>query len=135
MPGLGAPASDSAGIGIADWVQAVADEIDAAEGPVAVVGHSGGGNVAWGAADARPGRVARVVLVDTAVPHDGGVISEFEIEDGVIPFPAGTSSTTRTSPTSTSPPAGARHRRRGAFRRGCRPIRSRSATNVATGCP
>jgi len=87
MPGLGAPASDSAGIGIADWVQAVADEIDAAEGPVAVVGHSGGGNVAWGAADARPDRVARVVLVDTAVPHDGGVISEFEIEDGVIPFP------------------------------------------------
>lgn len=28
MPGLGAPASDSADVGIADWVQAVVDEID-----------------------------------------------------------------------------------------------------------
>ena len=72
LPGLGAPASDSADIGMSDWVQAVVDEIDAADGPVMVVGHSGGGNVAWAAADARPDRVARVVLVDTAVPHDGG---------------------------------------------------------------
>lgn len=87
LPGLGAPASDSADIGMSDWVQAVVDEIDAADGPVVVVGHSGGGNVAWAAADARPDRVARVVLVDTAVPHDGGVISEFAVVDGVIPFP------------------------------------------------
>lgn len=87
MPGVGAPASDSSEIGIADWVAATVTAIDTAEGPVVVVGHSGGGNVAWGAADARPDRVARVILVDTAVPFDGGVISEFETIDGVIPFP------------------------------------------------
>jgi len=87
MPGLGAPASESAQIGIAEWVAAVVTAIDSAEGPVALVGHSGGGNVAWGAADARPDRVARVVLVDTAVPFDGGIISEFDTVDGVVPFP------------------------------------------------
>lgn len=87
MPGVGAPAAESADIGIADWVDAAVREIDATEGPVIVVGHSGGGNVAWGAADARPDRVARVILVDTAVPFDGGTISEFDIVDGVVPFP------------------------------------------------
>lgn len=87
MPGTGVPAAGSAEIGIAEWVAAVVAEIDAAAGPVAVVGHSGGGNVAWGAADARPGRVSRVVLVDTAVPFDGGVISEFQVTGGVVPFP------------------------------------------------
>lgn len=87
MPGVGAPASSSADIGIADWVDAVVTEIDATDGPVVVVGHSGGGNVAWGAADARPEKVARVVLVDTAVPYDGGIISEFDTVDGVVPFP------------------------------------------------
>ena len=30
-----------------------------------VVGHSGGGNVAWGVADARPDAVSRVIFVDT----------------------------------------------------------------------
>lgn len=87
MPGVGAPASESSDIGIADWVAAVVDEIDASAGPVVLVGHSGGGNVAWGAADARPDRVARVVLVDTVPPPPGGRISEFELVDGVIPFP------------------------------------------------
>jgi len=87
MPGVGASGDDSSEIGIADWVSAVVAEIDRADGPVVVVGHSGGGNVAWGAADARPDRVARVVLVDTAVPFDGGVISEFPVTDGVVPFP------------------------------------------------
>lgn len=87
MPGTGVPAAGSAEIGIADWVAAVVAEIDASRAPVCVVGHSGGGNVAWGAADARPEQVARVVLVDTAVPHTGGIISEFEVADGVVPFP------------------------------------------------
>jgi pimeloyl-ACP methyl ester carboxylesterase len=72
-PGLGVPAPQSADIGIADWVDAV--------------GHSGGGNVAWGAADARPDRVARVVFVDTVPPPSGQAISEFEVVDGVVPFP------------------------------------------------
>lgn len=87
MPGVGAPASESAQIGIADWVDAVVDAIDASPGLVALVGHSGGGNVVYGATDARPERVARVVFVDTFPPGDGGSIWEFPIVDGVVPFP------------------------------------------------
>ncbi len=87
MPGLGVPAPDSADIGMADWVATAVDAIDAAEGPVVVVGHSAGGNVAWGATDARPDRVARVILVDTMVPFDGGTLPSFGAVDGVVPFP------------------------------------------------
>ena len=87
MPGTGASAEESAGIGMAEWITAVVAEIDRHEDPVALVGHSGGGNVVWGAADARPGRVARVVFVDSVPPPDGGAISEFPIADGVVPFP------------------------------------------------
>ncbi|WP_396644158.1 alpha/beta fold hydrolase [Microbacterium sp.] len=72
---------------IDDWVAAVVDEIDAAEGPVVLVGHSGGGNVVWGAADARADRVHRVVFVDTMPPPPGAMISEFPVRDGVVPFP------------------------------------------------
>lgn len=87
LPGTGSPAAESADIGIADWVAAVVAQIDALPGEVVVVGHSGGGNVAYGALDARPDRVARLVLVDTVPPPDGSIISEFEVVDGVIPFP------------------------------------------------
>lgn len=87
MPGVGAPAADSADIGIDDWVDAVVERIDALDGPVIVVGHSGGGNVAFGAADRRPDKVGRVVLVDTMPPPDGQGISEFPVVDGVVPFP------------------------------------------------
>jgi pimeloyl-ACP methyl ester carboxylesterase len=87
MPGVGAPASESADIGMADWVDAVVAEIDRIDAPVALVGHSGGGNVVWAAAGARPDRVSRVVFVDTVPPHEGGAVSEFETVDGVIPFP------------------------------------------------
>jgi pimeloyl-ACP methyl ester carboxylesterase len=86
-PGLGAPAAESKGIGISDWVDAVVAEVESADEPVVLVGHSGGGNVAWGAADARPDGVARVIFVDTVPPPNGRGISEFEVVDGVIPFP------------------------------------------------
>lgn len=87
LPGLGAPAAESEHLRMSDWVDAVVAEIDRAPEPVVVVGHSGGGNVAWGAADARPDRVARVIFVDTVPPPPGGQISEFELVDGVVPFP------------------------------------------------
>lgn len=87
MPGVGAAAAESAEITIADWIDAVVTELDALESPAVLVGHSGGGNVVWGAADARPEKVARVVFVDTIPPHPGGQVSEFPIVDGVIPFP------------------------------------------------
>ena len=87
MPGVGEPASASAGIGIDDWVAEVVRAVDAAAEPVVLVGHSGGGNVVWGAADARPDRVRRLVFVDTVPPPSGQGISEFTVVDGVIPFP------------------------------------------------
>lgn len=73
--------------GIEHWVDAVVAQADAATGPVVLVGHSGGGNVVWGAADARPERVSRVVFVDTMPPPPGAMISEFPVQDGVVPFP------------------------------------------------
>lgn len=79
------PADPDAGIN--DWVAAVVAEIDAVGAPVVLVGHSGGGNVVWGAADARPDRVSRVVFVDTMPPPPGAMISEFPVRDGVVPFP------------------------------------------------
>lgn len=87
MPGVGASSNDSASIGITDWVHAVVDLIDELTGGVIIVGHSGGGNVAWGAADARPDRISRVIFVDTVPPPPGQSISEFPISDGVVPFP------------------------------------------------
>lgn len=87
MPGVGAPASESAEIGIAEWVAATVAEIDRLDGQVVLVGHSGGGNVVYGALDARPDRVARVVFLDTFPPSDGGSIWEFPVVEGVIPFP------------------------------------------------
>ncbi|WEK59991.1 MAG: alpha/beta hydrolase [Candidatus Microbacterium colombiense] len=87
MPGVGEPSSVSADIGLSDWIDAVVGVVDDISAPVVVVGHSGGGNVAWGVADARPDRVARVIFVDTAPPASGFGISEFEVRDGVVPFP------------------------------------------------
>lgn len=87
MPGVGSPAPESSGIGMADWVAAVVEQIDAAEHPVVLVGHSGGGNVVWGAADARPEQVQHVVFVDTVPPAPDSSISEFPLVDGVVPFP------------------------------------------------
>jgi len=87
LPGLGAPASESSEIGIADWVAAATFAVDALPGAAVVVGHSGGGNVAWGVADSRPDQVSRVIFVDTVPPPSGNGISEFELADGVVPFP------------------------------------------------
>jgi pimeloyl-ACP methyl ester carboxylesterase len=87
LPGVGEPAARSAEIGIQDWVDAVVAEIDAVDGPVVLVGHSGGGNVVWGAAEARADAVTRVIFVDTVPPPNGQGISEFDVVDGVIPFP------------------------------------------------
>ncbi|GAA1251290.1 pimeloyl-ACP methyl ester carboxylesterase [Microbacterium phyllosphaerae] len=87
MPGVGVPASESSEIGISEWVDAAVAAVDAVGRPVVVVGHSGGGNVAWGVADARPDAVARAVFVDTVPPPSGFGISEFEVVDGVVPFP------------------------------------------------
>ncbi|MFJ3957583.1 alpha/beta fold hydrolase [Arthrobacter sp. NPDC090010] len=87
LPGLGVPAPESAGVTITDWVAAVVAKLDEFAGPVVLVGHSGGGNVVWGAAEARPDKVARVIFVDSVPPPPGASINDFDVVDGVIPFP------------------------------------------------
>ncbi|MDQ1216546.1 alpha/beta fold hydrolase [Microbacterium arborescens] len=86
MPGVGDTAG-AASTTLREWVDAVVARIDDLPGQLALVGHSGGGNVAWAAADRRPDRIARVVLVDTLPPAPGAEISAFPVVDGVVPFP------------------------------------------------
>lgn len=85
LPGL-SPADP--GVGLRDQIDHVVGLVDAADGPIVLVGHSGGGAVAHGVVDARPDRVAKVIYVDSGPLGDGGVINdEFEAEDGMVPLP------------------------------------------------
>ena len=55
---VGVAAPESSDIGIAEWIEAVVTAIDGTDGDVVLVGHSGGGNVAWAATEARQLRSA-----------------------------------------------------------------------------
>ncbi len=64
------------------------DSLDPAGGKVVLVGHSGGGAIAHAAVDSRPGRVARVVYVDSGPLGDGGAINdELPAGNGEVPLP------------------------------------------------
>lgn len=76
LPGLESVDADRSGIGLADHVAAVVQEIDAAGEPVVLVGHSGGSAIAHAAADARPHAVARVIHVDAGPLGDGDAIND-----------------------------------------------------------
>jgi len=88
LPGLESAGAARGGIRLRDHVDAVVAAIDAADGPVVLVGHSGGGAIAHAAADARPDRVARVVYVDSWPLGEGLAINdELTAVDGEIPLP------------------------------------------------
>jgi pimeloyl-ACP methyl ester carboxylesterase len=91
LPGMESRAGDRSSITLRDHIDAVVRVIDSlgpAGGGVVLVGHSGGGAVAHGAADARPERVARVVYVDSMPLGEGGLINdEYPAENGEIPLP------------------------------------------------
>lgn len=85
LPGQGAP---PAGATLADQHSAVLAAVDAAVGKVVVVGHSAACTLAWMAADARPEKVERVVMIGGFSSSDGEAYADFfEITDGVMPFP------------------------------------------------
>lgn len=85
LPGL-VPADPN--VGLRDQISFVTDLVDAADGPVVLVGHSGGGAVAHGVVDARPDRIAKVIYVDSGPLGDGNVINDgFDAEDGMVPLP------------------------------------------------
>lgn len=87
MPGVGASGEASAEIGMAEWIDAIVEHIDAADGDVVLVGHSGGGNAVWGATDRRPDRIVRTIFVDTVPPPPGGTVDGFDPAEGLVPFP------------------------------------------------
>ena len=91
LPGMESKDADRAGITLRDHVDAVVEVIDSfdqASGKVVLAGHSGGGPIAHAAVDARPGRVARVIYVDSGPLSEGAAINdEFPAENGEVPLP------------------------------------------------
>ncbi|QGQ18114.1 alpha/beta fold hydrolase [Cellulomonas sp. JZ18] len=91
LPGTedGADLAAHAATGLRDWVDAVVAVVDGLEGPVVLVGHSGGGTVVHAVVDARPDRVARAVYVDSWPTGHGGVINdELPVVGHSVPLPA-----------------------------------------------
>lgn len=85
LPGQG---DGSASATLGDQVAAVLAAIDASSGKPVVVGHSAASTLAWMAADARPEKVAKVVLIGGFPSADEERYADlFEAKDGVMPFP------------------------------------------------
>jgi pimeloyl-ACP methyl ester carboxylesterase len=88
LPGLESVDADRSNIGLRDHIDAVVAAVDALEGDVVLVGHSGGGAIAHGVADARPDRIARVVYVDAGPLAEGDAINdELPVEGHDVPLP------------------------------------------------
>jgi pimeloyl-ACP methyl ester carboxylesterase len=88
LPGKESVDADRSGITLRDHVDAVVDVVDSLQGPVVLVGHSGGGAIAHAVVDARPDAIARVIYVDSGPLGDGGVINdELPVVDGEVPLP------------------------------------------------
>lgn len=85
LPGQG---DGSASATLDDQVAAVLAAVDSAPEKPIVVGHSAASTLAWLAADARPEKVAKVVLIGGFPSADGESYADFfESRDGVMPFP------------------------------------------------
>lgn len=85
LPGQGDGATAAT---LDDQVAAVLAAVDSASGKPMVVGHSAACTLAWLAADARPERVARTVLIGGFPAADGQPYADFFARhDGVMPFP------------------------------------------------
>lgn len=85
LPGQGAPPPLAT---LDNQHAAVMAAVDAAAGPVMVVGHSAASTLAWMAADARADKVARVVMIGGFPSGDGDTYADFfPVVDGVVPFP------------------------------------------------
>jgi pimeloyl-ACP methyl ester carboxylesterase len=85
LPGQGAPPATAT---LDEQHAAVVAAVDATARPVMVVGHSAASTLAWMAVDARPDKVARVVMIGGFPSGDGDAYADFfPVMDGVVPFP------------------------------------------------
>ncbi|MFF1254878.1 alpha/beta fold hydrolase [Pseudarthrobacter sp. NPDC058329] len=88
LPGMESVGASRAGIGLRDHIDAVVAAVDALDGKVVLVGHSGGGAIIHGALDARPEKVARAIYVDSGPLGEGGVINdELQADGDDVPLP------------------------------------------------
>jgi len=89
LPGMGSMDADRATVSLADHVAAVVEAIDAAPGDqVVLVGHSAGAGIVYAAADARPERVARLILVGGFPSPDGApLLDGYEPVGAELPLP------------------------------------------------
>ena len=88
LPGLESKHADRSSIGLRNHIDAVVAAIDALPAGVVLVGHSGGGAIAYGASDQRADRIARIIYVDSGPLAAGGVINdELPEVDGEVPLP------------------------------------------------
>jgi pimeloyl-ACP methyl ester carboxylesterase len=88
LPGMESFGADRTSVTRQDHVDAVVAAVDAAEGPVLLVGHSMGGVLAWATADARLDRVAGVVFLASEPGIPDASDSMFPVEGGDVPLPA-----------------------------------------------
>jgi len=85
LPGQG---DGNASATLDDEAAAVVAAVDAAAGKPMVVGHSASSGLAWLAADARPGKVGKVVFIGGFPSADGAAYCDgFPDRDGAVPFP------------------------------------------------
>ncbi|MFB8369430.1 alpha/beta fold hydrolase [Pseudarthrobacter sp. NPDC055928] len=88
LPGLESPDASRAGIGLRTHINAVVEKVDSLDGKVVLVGHSGGGAIIHGVADARPDRIERNIFVDSGPLGEGDVINnELPADGDDIPLP------------------------------------------------
>ena len=88
LPGKESVDADRSGISLRDHVDAVIAYVDTLQPGVVLVGHSGGGAIAYAVADARPDAIARIVYVDSGPLAEGDCINDnLPAVNGEVPLP------------------------------------------------
>jgi pimeloyl-ACP methyl ester carboxylesterase len=88
LPGMESRDADRSQITLQDHIDAVVRLVDGFDAPVVLVGHSGGGAVSYGVADARPEAVARIIYVDSGPLAEGDSINDqLPAMNGEVPLP------------------------------------------------
>lgn len=88
LPGRGPDVAHRHDVSMTDQIDAVVAWLDESSEPAILVGHSAGGNIAYGAADQRPDIIQHLILVDTVPPANGQIVNDSLPQvDGIIPFP------------------------------------------------